>query len=92
MIELNRKPRRAVARGEPVRIVDPLTHDSYVLVRAEVYARRFALRPITVEIFAPVLEGPSRESPSRLPREGVAMRGHRSPERHAAHRLRAIIC
>src|SRR3954468_22364344 len=39
MIELNSEQRRAVAQGEPVRIIDPLTHDAYVLVRAEVYAR-----------------------------------------------------
>ena len=39
MIELNPEQRHAVAQGEPVRIIDPLTHDAYVLVRAEVYAR-----------------------------------------------------
>jgi hypothetical protein len=39
MIELNAEQRQAVAQGEPVRIVDPLTQDAYVLVRAEVYER-----------------------------------------------------
>lgn len=39
MIELNAEQRQAVAKGEPVHIVDPLTHDAYVLVRAEVYER-----------------------------------------------------
>ena len=39
MIELNPEQRQAMAQGEPVRIIDPLTHDAYVLVRAEVYAR-----------------------------------------------------
>ena len=39
MIELNAEQRQAVAQGEPVQIVDPLTHDAYVLVRAEVYER-----------------------------------------------------
>jgi hypothetical protein len=39
MIELSAEQRQAVAQGEPVQIVDPLTHDAYVLVRAEVYAR-----------------------------------------------------
>lgn len=39
MIELNPEQRQAVAQGEPVRIIDPVTHDAYVLVRAEVYAR-----------------------------------------------------
>jgi hypothetical protein len=39
MIELNSEQRQAVEQGEPVRIIDPLTHDAYVLVRAEVYAR-----------------------------------------------------
>ena len=39
MIELNPEQRQAVAEGEPVRIIDPVTHDAYVLVREEVYAR-----------------------------------------------------
>jgi hypothetical protein len=39
MIERNPEQRQAVAQGEPVRIIDPVTHDAYVLVRAEVYAR-----------------------------------------------------
>ena len=39
MIELSREQRQAMAQGEPVQIIDPLTHDAYVLVRAEVYAR-----------------------------------------------------
>ena len=39
MIELDPEQRQAVAHGEPVRIVDPMTHDAYVLVRADVYAR-----------------------------------------------------
>jgi hypothetical protein len=39
MIELNADQRQAVAQGKPVQIVDPLTHDAYVLVRAEVYER-----------------------------------------------------
>jgi hypothetical protein len=39
MIELSPEERQAVAQGEAVRVIDPLTHDAYVLVRAEVYAR-----------------------------------------------------
>jgi hypothetical protein len=39
MIELDPEQRQAMAQGQPVRIVDPLTHDAYVLVRAEEYAR-----------------------------------------------------
>ena len=39
MIELNPEQRQAIAQGEPVRIIDPSTHDSYVLVQAEVYDR-----------------------------------------------------
>ena len=39
MIELNPEQRQAMAHGRPVPIIDPLTHDAYVLVRAEVYAR-----------------------------------------------------
>ena len=37
MIELDTEQRQAIAQGRPVRIVDPLTHDAYVLVRAEDY-------------------------------------------------------
>jgi hypothetical protein len=39
MIELNAEQRQAITQGEPVRIVDPLTHDVYVLVPAEEYER-----------------------------------------------------
>jgi hypothetical protein len=39
MIELDSEQRQAIAQGRPVRIVDPLTHDAYVLVRAEDYER-----------------------------------------------------
>jgi hypothetical protein len=39
MIELNPEQRQAMAHGEPVRIIDPLTQDAYVLVRADLYAR-----------------------------------------------------
>ena len=39
MIELSCEQRQAMAQGQPVRIIDPLTHDAYVLVRAEEYAR-----------------------------------------------------
>jgi hypothetical protein len=39
MIELNSEQRQAMAQGEPVRIVDPVTHDTYVVVPAELYAR-----------------------------------------------------
>ena len=39
MIELDTEQRQAMAQGQPVRIVDALTHDTYVLVRAEDYER-----------------------------------------------------
>jgi hypothetical protein len=39
MIELDPEQRQAIAQGEPVQIIDPLTHDAYVVVRAEDYAR-----------------------------------------------------
>jgi hypothetical protein len=45
MIELNPEQRQAVAHGEPVCIIDPSTHDTYILVRAEVYARLAAVGP-----------------------------------------------
>jgi hypothetical protein len=39
MIELDSEQRQAIAQGQPVRIIDPVTHDAYVLVRAEEYER-----------------------------------------------------
>ena len=39
MIELDSEQRQAIALGQPVRIIDPVTHDAYVLVRAEDYVR-----------------------------------------------------
>ena len=41
MVVLSPEQRQAIgeAGGQPVSIIDPLTHDAYVLVRAEVYAR-----------------------------------------------------
>jgi hypothetical protein len=39
MIELDAEQRQAIAQGQPVQIIDPLTRDAYVLVRAEDYAR-----------------------------------------------------
>jgi hypothetical protein len=45
MIELNAEQRQAMAQGEPVQIIDPVTHDAYVLVPAEVYARLSGERP-----------------------------------------------
>ena len=46
MIELNPEQRQAVAHGEPVCIIDPSTHDTYILARAEVYAAWRQLAPI----------------------------------------------
>jgi hypothetical protein len=37
MIELSAEQRQAIAQGEPVRVIDPLTQDAYILLRAEVY-------------------------------------------------------
>jgi hypothetical protein len=39
MIELDTEQRQAIAQGLPVRIIDPVTHAAYVLVRAEDYER-----------------------------------------------------
>ena len=39
MIELNAEQRQTMAQGQPVRIIDPETHDAYVLFRAVDYAR-----------------------------------------------------
>ncbi len=41
MIELTPEQRQALdeQHGQPVRVVDPSTHDAYVLVRAEVFER-----------------------------------------------------
>lgn len=39
MIELTPQQRQAIQKGEPVRLVDPSTRESYILLRAEVYER-----------------------------------------------------
>ena len=39
MIELNPEQRQAMAQGQPVRIIDPLTQGAYVLVPAAEYER-----------------------------------------------------
>jgi hypothetical protein len=39
MIELSPEQRRAVERGEPVRVIDPSTPDPLVVMRAETYER-----------------------------------------------------
>ena len=39
MIDLNAEQRQAVAQGQPVRIVDPVTQDAYVVVPAAEYER-----------------------------------------------------
>jgi hypothetical protein len=35
MIELNPEQRQAIAQGQPVEIIDPVTHDAYIVVRAD---------------------------------------------------------
>jgi hypothetical protein len=37
MIELNSEQRQVMAQGEPLQIIDPVTGDAYVVVRADVY-------------------------------------------------------
>jgi hypothetical protein len=49
MIELNAEQRQTMAQGQPVRIVDPETHDAYVLFRAADYARLEGVLPRPVE-------------------------------------------
>jgi hypothetical protein len=39
MFELNTEQRQAMAQGQPVRIIDPETHDAYVVVPAAEYER-----------------------------------------------------
>jgi hypothetical protein len=45
MIELTPEQKQAVEQGEPVRVIDPNTHDAYVVIRAEVYERQGGPRP-----------------------------------------------
>ena len=39
MIELSEQQRQELAKDEPVRICDPLTNETYVILRAQVYER-----------------------------------------------------
>ena len=64
MIELNPEQRQAVEHGEPVRIIDPLTHDAYVFVRADVYAR-----------LADVVERPARAESRDSPAPAAIAKG-----------------
>ena len=45
MIELSAEQRQAIAQGEAVHIIDPLTQDAYVLLRAEEYERLAGVSP-----------------------------------------------
>lgn len=45
MIELSPEQRQAIAQGEALRIVDPSTHDAYVLVRADAFERMVGSPP-----------------------------------------------
>jgi hypothetical protein len=45
MIELSAEQRRAIAQGEAVRIVDPLTQDALVLLRAEDFECLMGISP-----------------------------------------------
>jgi hypothetical protein len=56
MIELNPEQRQAMAQGQPVRIVDPSTHDAYILFRADDYARLEEALPRPVEEPPPGIE------------------------------------
>ena len=45
MIELSAEQRQAIAQGEAVRIIDPLTQGAYVLLRAEDYECLLGISP-----------------------------------------------
>ncbi len=51
MIELTPEQRQALEQknGEPVRVIDPSTHDAYVLMRAEVFERMAGVLPPDVD-------------------------------------------
>jgi hypothetical protein len=45
MIELSAEQRQAIAHGEAVRIIDPLTQDAYVVLRAEDFECLMGISP-----------------------------------------------
>jgi hypothetical protein len=49
MIDLDTEQQQAIAQGQPVRIIDPVTHDAYVLVRAEDYERLAELSHLSAD-------------------------------------------
>jgi hypothetical protein len=57
MIELTIEQRQALDDhcGKPVRVIDPSTHDAYVLVRAEVFERISGVLSPAVEEFSPLI-------------------------------------
>ncbi len=62
MIELTPEQRQAVEQGEPVRVIDLLTHGVYVLVRAEVYERLATISQQPAEEAAPEIPAQLRRS------------------------------
>src|SRR5262249_10566882 len=69
MIDLTPEQRQAVAKGEPVRILDEASQDTYVLVRAEVFERMAGgLSPRAEDRAAPDLPAPlpPGEQPARV--------------------------
>jgi len=58
MIELTPEQRQALAEqhGEPVRIIDPSTHDDYVLMRAEVFERMGGVLLPALEEVSPLIQ------------------------------------
>jgi hypothetical protein len=67
MVVLSPEQRRAIgeAGGQPVPIIDPLTQDAYVLVRAEVFAR-------LAEVPQPPAQQPNPEIPPLILRSQPA--------------------
>jgi hypothetical protein len=60
MIELTPEQRQAVEQGRPVRLVDPTTHDAYILVREDVY------EPAAGPLLPPIEEALSLIHPAML--------------------------
>jgi hypothetical protein len=84
MIELNAEQREAMARGEPVRLVEPETRDAYVLFRAVDYARLDGPLRLTRSSSERLSEGDGRATLALEPRSAQALgqRGHRIAAPH----------
>lgn len=80
MIELTLEQRQELGKEEPVRVRDPQTNDTYVLIRSEVYERlRALLADETIYTTADTLDGLMAEDDANDPQLAELQRKYGGP-------------